>query len=78
MKTLGEIIHIRQNKYNDALRNPSISEFWNGYHNGWFNAYRDLKEILEQNGFNLDVLVIGERNTKADHTRSITDGGEQG
>lgn len=73
MKTLGEIISLRQNKYNEDRKNPSISEFFQGRFDGWYSAYRDLKEILEQNGFNMDVPVIGVAKTNADHIRSMTD-----
>lgn len=58
MKTLNEIITLRQNKYNEDRQNPSFTEFWQGYHEGWYHAYKDLKEILEQNGFDLNVVVI--------------------
>lgn len=27
---------------------------------GWYWAYQDIKEILEQNGFDMDVVVIKE------------------
>ena len=73
MKTLGEIISLRQNKYNEDRKNPSFSEFFQGRFDGWYSAYRDLKEILEQNGFNLDVPVIDVVKTNADHIRSMTD-----
>lgn len=73
MKTLGEIISLRQNKYNEDRKNPSFSDFFQGRFDGWYSAYRDLKEILEQNGFNLDVPVIDVGKTNADHIRSMTD-----
>lgn len=73
MKTLGEIISLRQNKYNEDRKNPSYTEFFQGRFDGWYSAYRDLKEILEQNGFNLDVPVIDVGKTNADHIRSMTD-----
>ena len=60
MKTLGEIIDLRKNKYAEDAKNPSISDFYHGYFDGWRNAYRDLKEILEQNGFDMSVIVIKE------------------
>jgi len=60
IKTLGEIISIRQNKYNKDKKNPSYTDFFQGYFAGWYSAYRDLKEILEQNGFDMSVLVIKE------------------
>ena len=72
MKTLGEIISLRQNKYNER-KNRTFSDFFQGYFEGWYSAYRDLKEILEQNGFNLDVPVIDVVKTNADHIRSMTD-----
>jgi hypothetical protein len=60
MKTLGEIISIRQNKYNEDRKNPSFSDFFQGRFDGWYSAYRDIKEILEQNGFDMSVVVIKE------------------
>jgi hypothetical protein len=51
--TLLEIIELRQNKYKTCY----CSEFQEGYETGWFWAYQDLKEILEQNGFDMNVVV---------------------
>ena len=73
MKTLRDIIALRGSKYVDEEKNPSYTEFFQGRFDGWKSAYRDLKEILEQNGFNLDVPVIGVGKTNADHIRSMTD-----
>ena len=57
MMTLREIILLRQNKFDEGMRKVG-SEYWQGYQAGWFNAYRDLTEILKQNGFDLDTIVI--------------------
>lgn len=73
MRTLEDIIALRGSKYTDEVRNPSYTEFWKGYFEGWEDAYRDLKEILEQNKFNMDVPVTGVGKTNADHIRSMTD-----
>lgn len=54
--TLKEIIESRGNKYTPC----SCSEFQKGYETGWRWAYQDLKEILEQNGFDMDIEVIQE------------------
>lgn len=57
MMTLRDIIRLRQEKAEKL--NQGVSElWWDGYHAGWVWAYRDLQEILEQNGFDLDVVVI--------------------
>lgn len=57
MMTLRDIIRLRQEKTKKL--NQGVSEpWWGGYHTGWSLAYRDLREILEQNGFDLDVVVI--------------------
>ncbi len=72
MQTLGDIISLRQNKYNEDLKRP-FSQFWNGYHNGWFHAYQDLKEILEQHGFNSEIPVIKDGETNADRIRAMSD-----
>ena len=52
--TLLEIIESRGNKYTSS----SCSEFQKGYETGWYWAYQDLKEILEQNCFDMNVIVI--------------------
>ncbi len=74
MRTLGDVIALRGSKYTDEMKNPSYTEFWEGYFEGWEDAYRDLKEILEQNKFNMDVTVtnVGHK-TNADHIRAMTD-----
>ena len=58
MKTLNEIINLRQHKYDNDRKNDSFTMFYRGYMEGWYYAYQDLKEILEQNGFNLDIFVM--------------------
>lgn len=55
MLTLKEIIELRQNRY----KKEPCSEYWEGYKSGWYWAYEDLKEILEQNDFDMDIVVIG-------------------
>lgn len=57
MKTLREVIDIRQHKFERDLRCTPV-EWWKGYYTGWFWAYKDLLEILEQNRFDLDAVVI--------------------
>ena len=58
--TLLEIMELRQNKYKPC----SCSDFQKGYETGWYWAYQDLKEILEQNGFDLNVVVIDDNEDK--------------
>lgn len=58
MKTLNDIIILRQNKYDEDRKNVSFTEFWQGYMEGWYWAYKDLAEILEYNGFDLNTVVI--------------------
>ena len=60
MKTLNEIINLRQHKHDEDRKNDSFMMFYQGYMEGWYSAYRDLKEILEQNGFDMNVTVIKE------------------
>ena len=52
--TLLELIELRKNKFTPC----SASDFQQGYMTGWQWAYEDLKEILEQNGFDMSVVVI--------------------
>ena len=59
--TLREIIETRKNKYEPFASDCSCSDTHKGYMAGWKWAYQDLKEILEQNGFNMDVEVIKEK-----------------
>lgn len=56
--TLGEIIEKRGRKYDEQIQFNTSSDYWKGYMSGWKWAYQDLKEILEQNGFSMDIQVI--------------------
>lgn len=58
--TLKEIIEIRQHKFDSYRRGIPIGGYWTGYCEGWYLAYKDLAEILEQNGFDLNTIVIKE------------------
>lgn len=58
--TLRDIIETRGHKFDKEIRDRvSVSDHWDGYRTGWYWAYRDLKEILEHHGFDLDILVGG-------------------
>ena len=60
--TLKDVIDSRGSKYDDDILNQvSMSEFWSGYQVGWKMAYQDLREILDQHGFDKNVTVIKER-----------------
>ena len=52
--TLKEIIESRQKKH--TITNGT--DFYSGYKKGWYWAYQDIKEIFEQNGFDMNVVVI--------------------
>ena len=59
--TLKDIIDRRGGKYDeDILNKVSMSEFWSGYQVGWKMAYQDLREILDQHGFDKNLVVIKE------------------
>lgn len=55
MQTLKDIIEIRQSKHTKN-QSHTKSEYWLGYYKGWFEAYKDLLEIL--NRYNLDPSSI--------------------
>lgn len=57
--TLKEIIDRRGHKYDDdIIHQVSMSDYWKGYEMGWKCAYQDLREILDQYGFNKNIVVI--------------------
>ena len=58
--SLKDVINIRKNKYKGKSFH---NDFWKGYICGWFWAYRDLEEILEQHKFNLNATVIKDNNS---------------
>ena len=59
--TLKDIIDSRGSRYDDdILRRASMTEFWDGYQVGWKAAYQDLREILDQHGFDKNITVIKE------------------
>jgi hypothetical protein len=57
IKTLREIIERRQQVSRD-LRCGVTDSWWDGHYSGQHRAYQELIEILEQHGFDLDVVVI--------------------
>lgn len=57
--TLEELIYLRgvdKPDYDGAGLPPDNS--WTYYYKGWKDAYKDLREILEQHGFDLSQNVI--------------------
>lgn len=56
--TLGELIEKRGHKYDEQIGRTSVADWYAGYMLGWRWAYQDLKEILEQNGFDMNCIVI--------------------
>ena len=61
MKTLREIIDWRQQKSSYHSQGLPSGSWWEGYYEGWRWAYQDLKEILEQNSFDMDVIVVHDK-----------------
>ncbi len=61
--TLAELIELRGNRDGDFFRNGwhTANDLGQGHYYGWKRAYQDLKEILEQNDFDMSVIVIGEK-----------------
>lgn len=60
--TLKEIIDCRGSKYDeDILNQVSMADHWRGYQLGWKAAYQDLREILDQYGFDKNVTIIKEK-----------------
>ena len=47
----------RQHKYDEDLK-CSCTDEYRGYMKGWYCAYQDIKEILEQSGFDTSQLLI--------------------
>lgn len=56
--TLKELINLRKKK--DSCM--AMDKFWKGYSKGWEDAYRDIEEILEQRGFDMNTVVMEEAN----------------
>lgn len=59
--TLAEIIEKRGHKYDEHIGRTSTSDWYAGYMLGWKWAYQDLAEILEQNGFDMNIEVMPPR-----------------
>lgn len=60
--TLKDVIDSRGSKFDrDIQERVPMAEFWRGYQLGWKMAYQDLREILDQYGFDKNVIVIKER-----------------
>jgi len=67
---LTELIDLRQNRHSEH-RKAEQSDFWKGYEEGWYSAYRDLKEILAAGNISTEELRpkgewIGEADGYAD------------
>ena len=52
--TLKELIALRKKKDSGIF----LDQFWKGYSKGWEDAYRDIEEILEQHGFDMNIIVM--------------------
>jgi hypothetical protein len=59
MTTLEELLESRGHKFDKEIHCP-CSDWWKGYMTGWHNAYNDIREILEYNGFDTGVIAIPE------------------
>jgi hypothetical protein len=59
--TLKDIIDSRGSRFDrDIQERVPMAEFWQGYQHGWKMAYQDLREILDQNGFDKNIIVIND------------------
>lgn len=59
MMTLKDLLDQRGHKFDKEIHCP-CSDHWKGYMTGWHNAYRDIREILEYNGFDMNLIAIPE------------------
>lgn len=55
--TVQEVLNDRLHKYDEAIKASCEPEF-KGYMKGWHDAYRDILEIMEQNDFNTNQVLI--------------------
>lgn len=52
--TLREFLEYRKNRFKKEHNCPS-SDHYKGYREGWHDACRDIIEVLEAHGFDLDM-----------------------
>lgn len=55
--TLREFLKIRENRFNGSLDSACHAEA-QGYIKGWTDAARDIREVLEHFGVDMDMVVI--------------------
>lgn len=67
--TFEELIQLRgiEKPNYDSAGIPK-GNYWAAYYEGWRDAYKDLKAVLEHNGFDMNQIVIpiSEKETKDD------------
>ena len=52
--TLREFLEYREHRF-DKERGYGCSEHYSGYKEGWHDACRDIREVLERHGFDMDI-----------------------
>lgn len=55
--TLGDVVRSRRRRA-VRLQKGIDQPWWEGYYEGWYDAYKDLAEICKQNGFDMDSVII--------------------
>ena len=61
--TLKDIIDSRGSRFDrDIQERIPMAEYWQGYQMGWKCAYQDIRDILDQYGFDKNVIVIKDSN----------------
>lgn len=66
-ETVEEVINSRMHRYDDLIQ-ASCSEEFHGFMKGWYSAYQDILEIMKQNDFDTEqVLIDYEKRDKKDN-----------
>jgi len=47
-ETLISFMRPKINRYAAEQKNPTYTDFYKGYLQGWLDAYREMQELLEQ------------------------------
>ena len=61
--TLREFLEYREHRF-DKEHNCPCSEHYAGYREGWHDAARDIREVLEHWGVDMNMIVIPERSIR--------------
>lgn len=68
--TLKELLYARKGKFDKHINTPK-SDYYNGFEEGWRNAYQDIIELLEHINIDTEMFIFAKQTSLQTHINDV-------